>query len=153
MAQFLPDCEADWQTNISVEDLFTSKLRPPTPRRTAQGSLLKGWERRTDLQKHTYYVDHNTARTTWLMPCAPDATETLPVMDEFGQTLPAGWERRINQSGRIYYVDHNTRSTTWNSLCPPSNGLEAQVDNSGSGQPNFTWRQAPEVVNPVYYLE
>jgi hypothetical protein len=122
----------------SKENALTSKLRPPTPRHTAQGPLPKGWERRTDLQKRTYYIDHNTARTTWLMPCAPDATETLPATDEFGQTLPAGWERRINQSGRIYYVDHNTRSTTWNSPCPPSNGLEAQVDNSGSGQPNFT---------------
>lgn len=102
--------------------------------------LPPGWERRSDPQGRTYYVDHNTRSTTWHRPPIQGQVQNRPVSQPSAQTparaatvvanaavvstthqtgaysdipLPLGWEERRTPEGRPYFVDHHTRTTTW----------------------------------------
>ncbi|KAF9452982.1 HECT-domain-containing protein [Macrolepiota fuliginosa MF-IS2] len=102
--------------------------------------LPPGWERRTDSQSRTYFVDHNTRTTTWHRPAIQGQTQNRPVSQPSAQPparaatvaattpvvnsahqngaysdipLPLGWEERRTPEGRPYFVDHHTRTTTW----------------------------------------
>ncbi|CAA7261756.1 unnamed protein product [Cyclocybe aegerita] len=83
----------------------------PQPSRTSNpqdsDTLPEGWERATDPQGRTYYLDHRRKVTSWERP-----TKASP-LDESNDPLPPGWETRTDHKGRTYYIDHNTRTTTW----------------------------------------
>ena len=40
----------------------------------ADADLPPGWEAQTDASGKTFYVDHNTRKTTWTRPPPPDAS-------------------------------------------------------------------------------
>ncbi|KAJ7761524.1 hypothetical protein DFH07DRAFT_815291 [Mycena maculata] len=107
----------------------------------AGAPLPPGWERRTDPQGRTYYVDHSTRSTTWHRPQAAPVAPRVPAPQpgpspgrtpSVGNTSAAaaapaqttgtyadvplplvGWEERRTPEGRPYFVDHQTRTTTW----------------------------------------
>ena len=70
-----------------------------------EGPMPVGWERRTDSNGRSYYVDHNTRTTTWEDPRRNVTTPQQP--------LPSGWEMRLSPEGYPYFVDHNNRKTTF----------------------------------------
>ncbi|EKM79495.1 hypothetical protein AGABI1DRAFT_120884 [Agaricus bisporus var. burnettii JB137-S8] len=99
--------------------------------------LPQGWERRSDAQGRTYYVDHNSRSTTWHRPTVQGQTQNRPMSTPVAPNpnrtpssvtntaaqppgaysdipLPLGWEERRTAEGRPYFVDHHTRTTTWN---------------------------------------
>lgn len=61
--------------------------------------LPNGWEKITDSEGRTFYVNHNTKETSW----NPPATTSLP----------EGWEEKRDDQGRVYFIDHNSKTTTW----------------------------------------
>ena len=71
-----------------------------------EGPLPAGWERRTDSNGRSYYVDHNTRTTSW-----EDPRRNLAAAPQ--QPLPPGWEMRLSPEGYPYFVDHNNRKTTF----------------------------------------
>ena len=54
--------------NISATQRFTLLLQ------AADTDLPPGWEAKTDASGKTFYVDHNTRKTTWTRPPPPDAS-------------------------------------------------------------------------------
>jgi len=94
------------------------------------GALPSGWEERVTPEGRRYYVDHNTASTTWLDPRrqAPASSVLLSgqtpqmqaqITNQLGP-LPSGWEMRLTSQARVYFVDHNTKTTTWDDPRLPS---------------------------------
>lgn len=51
--------------------------------------LPPGWERRTDPQSRTYFVDHNTRTTTWHKPPTQGQPQARPVSQPAPSQLPA----------------------------------------------------------------
>ena len=82
-------------------------------------ALPPGWEKRQTKAEATYFVDHNTRRTTWL-----DPRHYRPGFLTVG--LPNGWEVRETERGVAYFVDHNTKTNTWED--PRSTNTQAQED-------------------------
>ncbi|TFK61394.1 HECT-domain-containing protein [Pluteus cervinus] len=125
-----------------VRAATTASVNPRIWDDEAGNPLPAGWERRTDPQGRTYYVDHNTRSTSWHRPVlqqpaarpappphtpprpveSPTATQQAPPPAASSPAqpgsyadipLPLGWEERRTSEGRPYFVDHHTRTTTW----------------------------------------
>ncbi|KAJ3355309.1 hypothetical protein HDU83_003604 [Entophlyctis luteolus] len=86
--------------------------------------LPRGWEQKVDGQGRTFYVDHNTKRTTWSRHVSTFSHPATCNLTFRPTKLPPGWEQRTDGSGRVYYIDHNTRTTTWNK--PTSSGTTSE---------------------------
>ena len=71
--------------------------------------LPSGWSKQVDGQGRTYYIDHNTKRTTWDDP----RNDPAIVGPKTEMPLPEGWEEKTDASGNVYFIDHNTKRTTW----------------------------------------
>lgn len=70
------------------------------------GPLPAGWQKQLAPNGRTFFIDHNTRKTTWHDP------RLSPNVDELGK-LPPGWEQRVHADGRVFFIDHNTKSTQW----------------------------------------
>lgn len=105
---------SDFQENQTVretEDL-NSELESMRVSESSSSNLAPGWEERTDPRTgRTYYVDHNSQRTTWEKPVSA-TTETFTT-PQGGEFMPENWEMRIAPNGRPFFIDHVTKVTTW----------------------------------------
>ncbi|PPQ70291.1 hypothetical protein CVT25_014613 [Psilocybe cyanescens] len=107
--------------------------------------LPRGWEIALDNKGRKYYIDHNTATTTWTRP-PYDGSSSYP--DD--APLPAGWVCRIDSKGRKYYVDHNTRTTTW--LHPPPFDVVEEIEGLGPLPPGWEIRVVPGKMS-TYFVD
>ncbi|KAM6494360.1 hypothetical protein JOM56_010721 [Amanita muscaria] len=145
--------------------------------------LPAGWERRTDPQGRTYFVDHNSRATTWHRPQhssqpRPASQQRLPAQPPpppIAQApstaahalapppvpvndipLPAGWEERRTPEGRPYFVDHTTRTTTWRD--PRQNVNRPPPASGPSANPNLGalpsgWEMRLTSTGRVYFVD
>ncbi|KAJ7644179.1 hypothetical protein FB45DRAFT_897156 [Roridomyces roridus] len=157
---------------------------PQQPRYTDDdvgAPLPDGWERRTDPQGRSYYVDHTTRTTTWHRPQLAAATPRAPAPQagppparntsvggspnaaSSPQTsayadvpLPLGWEERRTPEGRPYFVDHQTRTTTWvdpRRAGVPSPTVPATVANTNLGPLPSGWEMRLTSTGRVYFVD
>ncbi|XP_039957587.1 protein kibra [Bactrocera neohumeralis] len=72
--------------------------------------LPDGWDIATDFDGKTYYIDHNTKKTTWLDP-RDRYTKPQSFEDCVGDELPHGWEEAYDPHIGRYYINHIEQST------------------------------------------
>ncbi|KAM8707841.1 hypothetical protein ACLKA7_014898 [Drosophila subpalustris] len=79
-------------------------------------ALPPRWSMQVAPNGRTFFIDHESRRTTWIDPrngrASPMPNQTRRVEDDLGP-LPEGWEERVHTDGRVFYIDHNTRTTQW----------------------------------------
>lgn len=89
----------------------------PEDNATKEDLLPIGWEARERFPDgKTYYVNHNTRKTTWTRPSygpGSDGTYGASLNNGSSPYLPPGWEKREDPNGKNYFLDHNTRITLW----------------------------------------
>ena len=85
--------------------------------------LAPGWEERQDPRtSRTYYVDHNTHRTTWERPSPwigsvaaisdpsddsiSEPPQTPKIEQPKAEFMPENWEMRVAPNGRPFFIDH-----------------------------------------------
>ncbi|KAH3837035.1 E3 ubiquitin-protein ligase NEDD4-like isoform X2 [Dreissena polymorpha] len=94
--------------------------------------LPAGWATGVAPNGRVFFIDHNTATTSWIDPrkprsgsvrqsqddnLAPDKNIVRPssnvdLLSNLGP-LPDGWEERTHTDGRVFYINHKTRTTQW----------------------------------------
>ncbi|XP_032598840.1 E3 ubiquitin-protein ligase Nedd-4 isoform X1 [Drosophila grimshawi] len=83
---------------------------------TEEEALPPRWSMQVAPNGRTFFIDHESRRTTWIDPrngrASPMPNQTRRVEDDLGP-LPEGWEERVHTDGRVFYIDHNTRTTQW----------------------------------------
>jgi hypothetical protein len=105
---------------------------------SASASASPGWESRRDNRTgRSYFVDHNSGRTTWEDPRLLTAKEALP----------NGYEQREDKrTGRIYFVDHKNERTTWD------DPREAGIDEGDEPLPQG-WERRHTVGGTEYFVD
>ncbi|XP_071786666.1 protein KIBRA-like isoform X1 [Asterias amurensis] len=73
--------------------------------RNGQLPLPAGWEEGRDYDGKSYYIDHNTRKTSWIDP-RDRLTKPQTFADCSGDELPFGWEEACDPILGIYYIDH-----------------------------------------------
>ena len=99
-------------SNTSTQHIFNAS-------EDQYGLLPEGWERRIDPLGRTYYVDHNTRRTTWNRPSPNQA------VNQEGETNDAR-----DQHSRRIIVDDLLEATSGGSNTQPSGVTGAQSGNA-----------------------
>lgn len=67
--------------------------------------LPPGWEEAHDYDGKSYFIDHNTKRTTWIDPRDCFA-KPQTFADCAGNELPIGWEKCTDPTIGVYFIDH-----------------------------------------------
>ncbi|XP_045216399.2 E3 ubiquitin-protein ligase NEDD4-like isoform X2 [Mercenaria mercenaria] len=94
--------------------------------------LPAGWATGVAPNGRVFYIDHNTARTTWEDPRKPRSSSMRRSQDDASSPgsslmrpssnedllrnlgpLPDGWEERTHGDGRVFYINHKARKTQW----------------------------------------
>ncbi|KAJ9656415.1 hypothetical protein H2198_004993 [Neophaeococcomyces mojaviensis] len=126
-----------FQFSNSTVTADTTGTRPPPTKWILAGTadlgpLPFGWEQKFDRLRRSYFVDHNTASTTWKDPRKRQSNNTgsnnlvgNQPASNLGP-LPSGWEMRITNTNNVYFVDHNTKTTSWDDPRLGSPGCKAQ---------------------------
>ncbi|KAL4228206.1 neural precursor cell expressed [Mactra antiquata] len=95
--------------------------------------LPAGWATGVAPNGRVFYIDHNTAQTTWQDPRKPSRSGSVrnsqdditlqsggimrpssneDLLKNLGP-LPDGWEERTHSDGRVFYINHKARKTQW----------------------------------------
>lgn len=74
--------------------------------RRQEDALPPGWEMQVAPNGRTFFIDHNTRKTTWDDP-------RLVIEGNENRALPEGWEQRLSSDGKVFFVDHINKKTTW----------------------------------------
>ncbi|GMT28378.1 hypothetical protein PFISCL1PPCAC_19675 [Pristionchus fissidentatus] len=72
----------------------------------AEDVLPPGWEMQAAPNGRTFFIDHNTRKTTWDDP-------RLVIEGTENRALPEGWEQRLSADGKVFFVDHINKKTSW----------------------------------------
>nr|XP_039256088.1 protein WWC2-like [Styela clava] len=67
--------------------------------------LPLGWEEATDYDGKSYFIDHNSKRTTWIDP-RDCLAKPKTFADCAGNELPIGWEKCNDPNIGVYFIDH-----------------------------------------------
>ncbi|XP_060560176.1 E3 ubiquitin-protein ligase NEDD4-like isoform X2 [Ruditapes philippinarum] len=95
-------------------------------------ALPAGWATGVAPNGRVFYIDHNTAKTTWEDPRKPRSGSMRVSQDDASSPgsslmrpssnedllrnlgpLPDGWEERTHTDGRVFYINHKARKTQW----------------------------------------
>jgi len=71
--------------------------------------LPAGWEESKAADGKTYYIDHNTKKTSWIDP-RDRIIKPKTFADCIGPELPLGWEECYDDVIGTYYTDHSNES-------------------------------------------
>ncbi|BFZ02488.1 hypothetical protein BsWGS_05528 [Bradybaena similaris] len=92
--------------------------------------LPAGWAIGIAPNGRTFYIDHNTRKTSWEDPRkialhrggslrgheSPSPLFRSNSSDDLLHNLgplPPGWEERTHSDGRVFFIDHNNKTTQW----------------------------------------
>ncbi|CAG5135199.1 unnamed protein product, partial [Candidula unifasciata] len=92
--------------------------------------LPAGWAIGIAPNGRTFYIDHNTKKTSWEDPRktalhrggslrgheSPSPLFRSNSSDDLLHNLgplPPGWEERTHTDGRVFFIDHNNKTTQW----------------------------------------
>lgn len=115
-------------TDDLSDDLVNLRLEEGAT--NGSNDLAPGWEERQDPRtSRTYYVDHNTHRTTWERPSPwigsvaaisdpsddsiSEPPQTPKIEQPKAEFMPENWEMRVAPNGRPFFIDHVSKKTTW----------------------------------------
>lgn len=107
---------SDFQENQSTRELEEVTQGQENARISEESSidLSPGWEERVDPRTgRTYFVDHNSQRTTWEKPPAAQLQPETFTANQGGEFMPENWEMRIAPNGRPFFIDHVSKVTSW----------------------------------------
>ncbi|XP_063991424.1 protein kibra isoform X2 [Diachasmimorpha longicaudata] len=79
-------------------------------RRNGEIPLPDGWDVAQDFDGKTYFIDHNTRKTTWIDP-RDRFTKPQTFADCIGNELPLGWEEAYDKHVGAYYINHVNQTT------------------------------------------
>ncbi|GMT07506.1 hypothetical protein PENTCL1PPCAC_29680, partial [Pristionchus entomophagus] len=96
------------EVNEEVDDIDAgmSRLFNGNGGPTADDALPPGWEMQIAPNGRTFFVDHNTHKTTWDDP-------RMVLEEAEHRPLPEGWEQRVSRDGKVFFVDHVNKTTSW----------------------------------------
>lgn len=109
----------DVNEEVDEIDEGMSQLFHGNAMRRDEDVLPPGWEMQVAPNGRTFFIDHNSRKTTWDDP-------RLVIEGTENRTLPEGWEQRLSSDGKVFFVDHINKKTTWEDPRFSENGEKSE---------------------------